>query len=807
MTDSPSTPTGRAGDPPRPSQPRLCLALHLLACWCAVCLPFSSLAGGYVPGCTEPELLYALTGGGQVDFAENCSITLTSPIQITEDTTIDAGDFTVTLTGGGKVRLFEVLPGKTLALTGLRLTGGLSTNGGAIYVGANANLVLERCTFSGNSAKGAAGASGGDGADNDSGNGGNGHDGKPGQEGLGGAIFSLGSLVIRQSSFITNSAVGGNGGAGGNGGDAGSADGETGEGWYIAGSGGSGAAGAPAAGGAIYSAGSISLEDSTFSQNSAIGGNGGVGGAAGEARYAGLNGNGGSGAAADGGAVFTTASFEAVRCTLSDNSARGGNGTAGGNLENGNGRSGRDGGNASGGALRSSSDLSLLNCTLYNNRALGGGGGTGGDADLVAGNGGDGGNGYGGGVYNLGASSLTHCTVAEGGAYGGTNGVAGTGRFDGEPGSKGRSRGGNLMNAGPSFFALQNTIIGPSRSGTTGYGTFEDLGGNLSSDKSLSLTAASISGTDPRLGSLGNYGGPEGSTNSFNTFTVNLLPGSPAVNAAQILDDVSEDQRGEPRPDPVSKKPDIGAFEGQGPKITANPTNQTKSVFGSASFSVVAQGDPPLRYNWLFNGELASGGTNSTFTLSTLTTNSAGLYSVIVSNAFGAVTSAPAMLTVVYPPLIRQQPTNQSVVVGSTVQFRVVATGADPLAYQWFFNTTNRLALQTNSVLTLTNVQPAQAGRYSVTVTNLGGSETSLPATLTLVNVPTISSVQTVSNQFVIRLATSGSNYVYVLEATPGLAEPDWTPLATNIGSGGLLIFQDPVSLTNSSRYYRLLQR
>jgi hypothetical protein len=86
------------------------------------------------------------------------------------------------------------------------------------------------------------------------------------------------------------------------------------------------------------------------------------------------------------------------------------------------------------------------------------------------------------------------------------------------------------------------------------------------------------------------------------------------------------------------------------------------------------------------------------------------------------------------PPAIATQPMNQTVTMGGTATFSIVAGGSTPLSYQWNFNGTN-IAGATNSTLTLTNVQPSQAGNYAVQVTNSYGSTSSLTATLT-VNIP-----------------------------------------------------------------------
>jgi hypothetical protein len=64
------------------------------------------------------------------------------------------------------------------------------------------------------------------------------------------------------------------------------------------------------------------------------------------------------------------------------------------------------------------------------------------------------------------------------------------------------------------------------------------------------------------------------------------------------------------------------------------------------------------------------------------------------------------------------------------------AEGGHVLAYQWYFSGTNSIESATNSVLLLSNVQPAQAGPYTVVVTNLFGAATSSPAMLNVLLVP-----------------------------------------------------------------------
>ena len=94
------------------------------------------------------------------------------------------------------------------------------------------------------------------------------------------------------------------------------------------------------------------------------------------------------------------------------------------------------------------------------------------------------------------------------------------------------------------------------------------------------------------------------------------------------------------------------------------------------------------------------------------------------------------------PPSIALQPVNQAAALGNSVMFNVGVAGTAPLGYQWKFNnspiSTAANATATNATLVLTNVQPANAGNYSVLVSNPFGSTNSSNALLTLLFPPTI---------------------------------------------------------------------
>ena len=82
------------------------------------------------------------------------------------------------------------------------------------------------------------------------------------------------------------------------------------------------------------------------------------------------------------------------------------------------------------------------------------------------------------------------------------------------------------------------------------------------------------------------------------------------------------------------------------PSILTPPQSQTVSSGANASFTVVAEGSAPLAYFWQFNGGPLAGATSSSLTITNAQLVNQGNYTVVVSNAVGAITSPAAHLTV-----------------------------------------------------------------------------------------------------------------------------------------------------------------
>jgi len=167
------------------------------------------------------------------------------------------------------------------------------------------------------------------------------------------------------------------------------------------------------------------------------------------------------------------------------------------------------------------------------------------------------------------------------------------------------------------------------------------------------------------------------------------------------------------------------------PSIAAQPASRTNIVGTVASFSVAALGTPAPAYQWRLDGSPVTGATSSVFSIPGVQISDEGVYSVVASNAAGAVVSAGASLTVWAPPFIVQNPLPAEVFEGQSVSFLVAASGTAPMSYQWRLNGTS-LVGATNSRYTITNALISQGGAYSAIASNMAGSVTSSIALLTV---------------------------------------------------------------------------
>jgi hypothetical protein len=478
--------------------------------------------------------------GDFIKFGVTGTIALTTgELTVSNDLTfIGPGAEALAISGNHLSRVFTITSDVTVTMSSLSLINGRASDfsqpgGGILNEGI---LTVSNCILSGNAAADGdwSGGSGGD----------------------GGGIYNVGALVLVSSRIIGNA---------------------SGRGWMqdtISANGGSG--------GGLFNSGTCLVSGCTFESNfTGCGGDGVYGGWAGSV----------GGAGGHGGGIYSQTLIELVDCTLRNNYCGGGG--KGGDA----GVFSMDGGNGgSGGAVYAAGDLIMNGCTIAANHAgaggdggyansgflgQGGSGGSGGgisssfpgwtgnlfltNCTLTANCAGDGGydplarsiGGSGGGIYACWSNHiLVSCTIVSnyigfGGVYG-RDGMGGGICFDvvtapifvNDMVAQNVGPRFWLLGAGPdilgSVTSFGHNLIGATN-GAAGFTMPGDLAGSL--DQPL----------DPKVGPLADNGGP--------TWTMALLPGSPAIDAGTPLGAPAADQRGIARPQGPGV--DIGAFEYQ----------------------------------------------------------------------------------------------------------------------------------------------------------------------------------------------------------------------------------------------------
>jgi hypothetical protein len=181
------------------------------------------------------------------------------------------------------------------------------------------------------------------------------------------------------------------------------------------------------------------------------------------------------------------------------------------------------------------------------------------------------------------------------------------------------------------------------------------------------------------------------------------------------------------------------ASTGTAPSFTTQPQNQTVTAGAGVTFTAAANGSPAPTYQWNFNGNPIAGATNATYSIASAQSSNAGSYTVTATNSAGSVTSVASVLTVnpvvvSNAPAFTTQPIAVAVVSGSTVALTVAASGSP--SYQWAKSGT-AIPGATHATFLLNGATSANAGNYTCTATNSGGSATSNPAALSIVAPPT----------------------------------------------------------------------
>lgn len=680
-----------------------------------------AFGGGTISNCTQADLQAALAGGGTAVFACGGTLTLTSTITISQNTVLDAGGYDVAILGGQAVRLFQVMPGVTFWIKGLTLAGGQVTgsngaNGdppspgqdayGAGILNLGASLTLTGCTLSNNAVVGGNAGEETIYSNTTTTNGG---------AAYGAAIYSAGGVVNLTNCNIThNFATGGLGsqvnsfyGYPGNSGEA--------------------------FGGALYltDGASATLEDVMVTSNSVTGG-----------APLSWNGSAGKGGDAAGGGIYATNSaFVLSGSAFSGNLAQGGGFSASGDIASGLGS-----GVALGGCvfLSSNSSAHIDLSAFTDSSALGGAGaryqpagaGRGGaifsagqlgisdsifEGDQSLGNLSISASaGQGGAIYSTSALTVNGCTFDNNSALGGrASSETGNNPFPGAPGE-----GGALWSSG-SLLVTNSTLAANSATG--------GMGGNFGPGGAGAGGAILICGGTATLVNV------TIATNRADGATLMSSPPGPSEGGGLSVTNGAATVRGSILAYSANGGDAWGAVSDAGYSICSDGTvgfsaqgsvNQTDPLLGALSNNGGPTPTMPLLVGSPARDAIPSGFPP---------TDQRG-----VTRPQGPAADIGAFEADFVPqsPVIVTQPQGQRVRAGTNVIFTTVASGLAPLYYQWRKDGT-AIARATTTLLSLTNVQAADAGTYSIYVTNSLGNATSQGAALVIDSTPLILSQPT----------------------------------------------------------------
>lgn len=175
------------------------------------------------------------------------------------------------------------------------------------------------------------------------------------------------------------------------------------------------------------------------------------------------------------------------------------------------------------------------------------------------------------------------------------------------------------------------------------------------------------------------------------------------------------------------------------PVIDAQPGNLNVTVGGTAVFAATVSGAGPLSYQWRRNGSNITGANSPILTLSNVTALNDGRYDLVVSNRAGSATTDAGVLQVTLgtpvplAPTIAASPASITVAEGNAANFAVAVTGTGPYTYLWMKNGVQAPIPNGDfPSFSIASVSAADAGTYTVRVTNNAGTVVSAAATLTV---------------------------------------------------------------------------
>lgn len=163
--------------------------------------------------------------------------------------------------------------------------------------------------------------------------------------------------------------------------------------------------------------------------------------------------------------------------------------------------------------------------------------------------------------------------------------------------------------------------------------------------------------------------------------------------------------------------------------------SQRISAGSDVVFNVTTGGSPPFRFQWKKGGVSIPNATSDSLLIRGVQLSDAGTYEVTVTNNYGSATATGTLEVTIAAPVVNRAPASVSVQSGATATFEVVMGGSPPFTFKWRKDRFDIPDTNSNK-LTISSVQPSDAGSYDVIVSNSAGTVVSPAAALTVTGSP-----------------------------------------------------------------------
>lgn len=241
-------------------------------------------------------------------------------------------------------------------------------------------------------------------------------------------------------------------------------------------------------------------------------------------------------------------------------------------------------------------------------------------------------------------------------------------------------------------------------------------------------------------------------------------------------------------------------LESVAPQVSVSPESKDLTAGDDLILTVKPTGALFFDFQWyrdneaLTDGNGTEGTTTHELYIRKIDAIQAGLYTVKITNAIGAITSPAAAVTVAIPPSITSHPLSQLVGLGADATFSISVAETAGVTYVWKHNS-RVIPSAVSPSLSLTNFTRNDSGYYEVIVSNSEASVSSVfnvfPATksadqsmvVTWSNDPTQPQSTVLSERSdIVKLAVSG-NHILALTASGSVTSLRGNPAPSSLAN------------------------